>query len=208
MYSRLLGDAGEALPIEVMRARQISRPQCRAEAVRQLGEIAVGDERIAQRLLLLRERKQSGLPNDSRLNPAGDGVVGRQGGFAGHGVRKGRDWSQTPQDSHIGCGLRVGPGAPIIRTRRLIPYPSLFMAPFLLNLPVLPVVERSSNKSQAIAVGPNWAAGIRGLRSALAPAILAHTTSSWDPPRRGVQGMAVDCDCLKWAETAPTEIAL
>ena len=36
-----------------MRARLIGGPQGRAEAVRQLGQIAVGDESVAQRLLLL-----------------------------------------------------------------------------------------------------------------------------------------------------------
>jgi hypothetical protein len=82
-----LGDAGEALPIEIVRARLIGRAHGRAEAVRQLGEIAVGDEGVAQRLLLLfRERQQGGLPDDSRLDSAGHGEVGGQGGLAGRAV--------------------------------------------------------------------------------------------------------------------------
>ena len=94
-----------------MRTRLIGRAQGRAKAVRQLGEIAVGDEGVAQRLLLLfRERQQGGLPNGARLDPAGDGEVGGQSGVAGRAVRKGGDRRQALENRQILRGLRVGPG--------------------------------------------------------------------------------------------------
>ena len=53
-----------------MRARLISRAQGRAQTVRQLGEIAVGDEGVAQSLLLLfGERQEGGLADSTILIP-------------------------------------------------------------------------------------------------------------------------------------------
>ena len=54
-------------PVEIMRARLVGGAQGRAEPVCQLDEIAVGDEGVAQSLLLLfRERQQSRLANSAR----------------------------------------------------------------------------------------------------------------------------------------------
>ena len=95
-----------------MRARLIGRPEGRAEAIRQLRDVAVRDERVAQRLLLLfRERQQGGLAYDARLNPAGDGVIGRERRFAFRALRKGRDRRQALEDDEVDRGLSVGPGA-------------------------------------------------------------------------------------------------
>ena len=104
-----LGDAGESLPIEIMRARLIGRPERRAQAVRQLGQIAVGDKGVAKRLLLLfGERQQGGLPYDSSLDSAGDGVVGGQRGPAVRAARQGGDRGQASESGHVGRALRVG----------------------------------------------------------------------------------------------------
>ncbi len=106
-----LGDAGEALPVEIMRARLISRAQGRAKTVRQLHEIAVGDEGVAQSLLLLfRERQQRGLANGAGLDAAGDGEVRAQSRHSVCGVGEGGDGSQALESGHVGHALRVGRG--------------------------------------------------------------------------------------------------
>ena len=51
------GQAGEMRPIDVVGARQISGAERGPQAVRQFGEVPLGDKDITQRLLLLfRER--------------------------------------------------------------------------------------------------------------------------------------------------------
>ena len=92
-----------------MRARLISRAQGRAEPVGQLDEIAVGDEGVAQSLLLLfRERQQSRLANGAGLDSAGDGEVGAQRRHSVYGLREGGDRSQALESGHVGHALRVG----------------------------------------------------------------------------------------------------
>src|SRR6185437_4656083 len=101
----------EALPVEIMRARLVGRAQGRAETVRELREIAVGDERVAQSLLLLfGERQQRRLANDAGLDSAGDGEVGGQSRPAVWRAGKSGDWSQALEDRHVGQALRIGPG--------------------------------------------------------------------------------------------------
>ena len=112
-----------------MRARLIGRPQGRAEAVRQLGQIAVGDEGVAQRLLLLfGERQQGGLPDDARLDPAGDGVVRGQGRLAGRAAQKGGDRREAAQDGHVGRRLRVDRGGAQHEGHKADPAPYSFHA--------------------------------------------------------------------------------
>ena len=62
-----LRDAGEfPLPVEIAGARLIGRRQSRPETVGQLGQIAIGDEGVAQGLLLLFVEGQQGRLPDRR----------------------------------------------------------------------------------------------------------------------------------------------
>ena len=92
-----------------MRARLVSRAQGRAEPVGQLDEIAVGDEGVAQSLLLLlREWQQRRLANSAGLDSASDSEVRAQRRHALWGFREGGDWSQAFEGGHVGHALRVG----------------------------------------------------------------------------------------------------
>ncbi len=95
-----------------MRARLIGGAQGRAQTVRQLGEIAVGDEGVAQSLLLLfGEGHEGRLANRARLDSPGDGEVRGERSLAIRGVGKSGDWSEAFEGGHVGRGLRVKPCA-------------------------------------------------------------------------------------------------
>ena len=78
-----LRNAGEMLAVGVVGARQIGRAERRAEPVGEIGEIAVGDEGVLERLLLLIGKGQKRrLPDGAGLDAAGDGEVRGQRRFA------------------------------------------------------------------------------------------------------------------------------
>ena len=126
-----------------MRARLIGRAQGRAETIRKLSEIAVGDEGVAQSLLLLfGERQQSRLANGARLDPAGDGEVGGERRPAVRRAGKRGDRSKPLKDGHVGCGLRVGPGAAQHQSEKADPEYSCLHGAAPSGLDCLAFVER------------------------------------------------------------------
>jgi hypothetical protein len=92
-----------------MRARLIGGRKRGAEAVAQLGQIAVRDEGVAQSLLLLfGERHEGRLPYNAGLDSAGHGEVGGERGPASRAAHQGGDRGQVLEGGEIGGALRVG----------------------------------------------------------------------------------------------------
>ncbi len=100
-------DAGEGLVVGVARLGLIGLADPRAEAVRELRRVAVGDEAILQgQQALLGQRQQRRLLRGSALDVARHRQVRGEGRLARRALRQTRDGGKAAQGAEVGLALR------------------------------------------------------------------------------------------------------
>ena len=94
------------LTVEVVSTRLIGGSERCAEPVGEFGQVAIGDESVPERqLLLVGKWQERRLPNGAGLDPSRDGEIRPEGRSPGRRFRQQGDGCQPFQDRHVGGRL-------------------------------------------------------------------------------------------------------